>query len=68
MCSCVIPQLTDTFSFRWFNDGREVTPTEADKIKGIEESCVRKFGGRSPKGRAPSPRHYSLGRPRDFAN
>ncbi len=47
MCDCIVPQLTDRYSFGWFNDGQQVTPTEAHHIQGIQEACARKVATRT---------------------
>lgn len=43
MCNCVVPRLAQDFSFEWFNDGEQVTPEEARKIRAVHDTCAREL-------------------------
>lgn len=40
ICGCMVPQVTERFSYQWFDNGQPLTPEETDAIGQIQDRCV----------------------------
>ncbi len=48
LCGCVTPRLTRAFPYSWFNDGKEMSPSEARTISDIHVACAKELALSTP--------------------
>ncbi len=54
LCGCVTPRLTRAFPYSWFNDGKEMSPSEARTISDIHVACAKELALSTPGGAGPA--------------
>ncbi len=46
ICRCMVPQVTERFSYQWFDNGQPLTPEETDTISQIQDRCIKQVASR----------------------